>query len=463
MGKSRADIQKAYRERKKQALGQDFLKAERERVRQYYVPASLLSKKKRAERNQKNKLRNQLCRACKNVRLNALRVRETSDDEPSDSGYSSIAENPGNSSTPLIVKLPAMGSATRANGAKKARIRALAKAHKSISKLQQKKKELERKLKAKSKQIERINKRLKLTEQRSKQLNLTPNRQTQLEVTNLGLSPTSKKKISKKLLLTNVLLVEVRRTKDKSTCTKQAILHRIVSGKIAQKYRCLTGISKGTGLCRRALMNCKSKSVLLEAKKRKCIFDSIAKDVHEFLTREDNCRVQPGKGDVKKGHQTRVLTDYMRNLHQKFVAENPSLKISLATFCCMRPKHVLLARFIARNACQCLKHQNMALKIHAMRKLCIKISENPENICTHKDNLDSVFDEIDPKPDIVKYRTWKRVDMQNKIKKTMVVEQEASLQEFQTIVKQEVESFCEHVSRLRAQYNQLKTNKSTLA
>lgn len=51
-------IYRAYRERKKQALGQDFLKAERERVRQYYVPASLLSKKKRAERNQKNKLRN---------------------------------------------------------------------------------------------------------------------------------------------------------------------------------------------------------------------------------------------------------------------------------------------------------------------------------------------------------------------------------------------------------------------
>lgn len=74
-----------------------------------------------------------------------------------------------------------------------------------------------------------------------------------------------------------------------------------------------------------------------------------------------------------------------------------------------------------------------------------------------------MFDEIDPKPDIVKYNTWKRVDMQNKIKKTMVVEQEASLQEFQTIVKQKVEVFCEHVSRLRAQYNQLKTYKSTLA
>lgn len=133
-------------------------------------------------------------RARKSARLNALRVRETSDDEPSDSGYSSIAENPGNSNTPLIVKLPAMGSAARANGAKKTRVRALAKAHKSISKLQRKKVELERKLKTKSKQIERINKRLKLTEQRSKQLNLTPKRQTQLEVTNLGLSPSSKKK-----------------------------------------------------------------------------------------------------------------------------------------------------------------------------------------------------------------------------------------------------------------------------
>jgi len=81
---------------------------------------------------------------------------------------------------------------------------------------------------------------------------------------------------------------------------------------------------------------------------------------------------------VKQGKQTKVLTDYLNNLNEKFIAENSELKVSLATFCRLRPKHILLAKFISRNACPCLKHQNMAMKVAAMRKVGAKLSENPE-------------------------------------------------------------------------------------
>jgi len=47
---------------------------------------------------------------------------------------------------------------SRANGAKKARIRALARAHRSIATLTKQKINLERKLKNKAKQLERIRK-----------------------------------------------------------------------------------------------------------------------------------------------------------------------------------------------------------------------------------------------------------------------------------------------------------------
>jgi len=98
----------------------------------------------------------------------------------------------------------------------------------------------------------------------------------------------------------------------------------------------------------------------------------IEKRIEELLGREDTCRVQPGKKDVKQGKQTKVLTDYLKNLHEKFVAENSELTVSLATFCRLRPEHILLAKFISRNACQCFKHQNMAMQVAAMRKVGAK-------------------------------------------------------------------------------------------
>lgn len=197
---------------------------------------------------------------------------------------------------------------------------------------------------------------------------------------------------------------------------------------------------------------------MTQTEKRKCLSSALKNTVQEFLSREDNCRVQLRKADVKKGQQTSVLTDYMRNLYQKFVAENPNLKLSFATFCCLRPKHILLARYISRNACQCLRHQNVAFKLQAMRKIGIKISENPENICQHKDDITELFGDINDNVTTVKYKTWKKVDIDQKFKKMMVVESEVTLQEFKSLVKQEVQEFCEHVNRLHKQYRQLKVN-----
>ena len=50
-------------------------------------------------------------------------------------------------------------------------------------------------------------------------------------------------------------------------------------------------------------------------------------------------QVKPTKNGEKV--QTRVLTDYLRNLHYKYKCENPSVEISLSTFGRLRPKYVL--------------------------------------------------------------------------------------------------------------------------
>ena len=58
MGKTRAEIQKAYRERLKTKLGEEYHKKERERVRKDYVRSTLMSSSKRKENNERNKIRN---------------------------------------------------------------------------------------------------------------------------------------------------------------------------------------------------------------------------------------------------------------------------------------------------------------------------------------------------------------------------------------------------------------------
>jgi len=79
--KSRAEIQKAYRERHK-AKGRTFLERKRVRQKSYYKPAATLSKKKREERNYSNKLRK---------RLSRLRRQDQHNEEVTDetSGYES--------------------------------------------------------------------------------------------------------------------------------------------------------------------------------------------------------------------------------------------------------------------------------------------------------------------------------------------------------------------------------------
>ena len=47
----------------------------------------------------------------------------------------------------------------------------------------------------------------------------------------------------------------------------------------------------------------------------------------------------------------------------------------------------------------------MALKVQALRKCGVKISENPENLIIHIDDMDSI---LAPLPEKVTYKTWKK-------------------------------------------------------
>ncbi|CAG5075449.1 Protein of unknown function [Cotesia congregata] len=92
----------------------------------------------------------------------------------------------------------------------------------------------------------------------------------------------------------------------------------------------------------------------------------VKQNVADFLEKDENSRMCPGKKDFirSKGtvKQKRLLGDTIKNLHKKFLA-TVEYKMSLATFCRFRPFWVTWANIKDRNTCQCMIHANMQLMI----------------------------------------------------------------------------------------------------
>ena len=80
---------------------------------------------------------------------------------------------------------------------------------------------------------------------------------------------------------------------------------------------------------------------------------------------------------VKK--QRRVLTDSIKNLHLKFLAES-SIKPSYSFFCKARPWWVAMATERDREMCQCIKHDTMQFMVHELFKLNLISDTNLEKI-----------------------------------------------------------------------------------
>ena len=189
----------------------------------------------------------------------------------------------------------------------------------------------------------------------------------------------------------------------------------ILSGKWSQeelqkKYRATRLIASMTNLDRKklSLNNTKHLSTLL----KKCstnIMVQLASKVASFLSRDDNSRMMPGKKDGLGQIQNRVLNDYMKNLHLKFLAENPKIKVSTGTFSKLRPLSIRLGNFLSKNTCLCTKHQNFALKCKCLQSYKVTTIINPDSfIRTHDDK--AVTDMLtNIKEENIVYNQWKRV------------------------------------------------------
>ena len=149
------------------------------------------------------------------------------------------------------------------------------------------------------------------------------------------------KQIRKQLIYGEVLAEEIRLASEERK-NKRKGLRNIVSGKILKKYKFLKFTAIKLKTDRRQLSRTTSKLSLVTRKERKKN-EEIVHSVQEFFYRDDVSTALSGKRDAKKvGRnllQRQVLNDYLSNLYIKFVAENPSTKLSFSKFARMRPSH----------------------------------------------------------------------------------------------------------------------------
>ncbi|XP_078616892.1 uncharacterized protein LOC144885097 [Branchiostoma floridae x Branchiostoma japonicum] len=422
MGKTRAEIQRAYRERKKAKDEEQYKAKEAARAKKHYKPAASLSHEARERRN---------AQAREKMRRHRARKQAAK----------------------VTIKMD-FKKKNKASGGPRKKI-----------------KELQRKLEKTLKAQKKLQKRLERAKSKGAQGQgtsnecMTPRSKTNSEIRAAGLTPRRvPDRLRKKILFSNVVTSGIKESYRKRTSDGKRMIRGIVVGKIVKKYRMISTLAHEIGVARNARTDGQKKTRL------PLVRAGIRKAVHDFMEREDNSRIMPGKNDYKKigknKVQVRVLTNYLTSLREKFVSENPDIKISLSVFARLRPPNIKLASFLSRNTCLCTKHQNFALKLKTLKEKGLVNSTNPDNFLRSFPEKENVKALLEPFEDLplsvkIKYEEWQRVEENGK-KRMKIVTSEIGINDFADMFIKESVVFREHTIRANEQYAQLKALKETL-
>ena len=228
MGKSRAEIQKAYRQRLKDKNNEQYLAKERQRRMAFYIPSSLLGKSERLTRNEKN--RDYLRRY--RSRKRALARADLNDEpESNTSGYESS----------LIVMVP------RPDGPRPLQIQMAfpAKAKGSCVRLKNALEECKREIKEWKQKYETLQRKYRTSQrfiQRSKHkepTKQTPRSKTEMQIRGMRLGRDQACRVRKHLLFTNVICEEMSRARSKVRRNQRALMLNMIGGRILKKYKCI--------------------------------------------------------------------------------------------------------------------------------------------------------------------------------------------------------------------------------
>ncbi|KAL3885488.1 hypothetical protein ACJMK2_025541 [Sinanodonta woodiana] len=143
----------------------------------------------------------------------------------------------------------------------------------------------------------------------------------------------------------------------------------------------------------------------------------------------------------------------MHNLHDKFRLENPDIKVSRARFYQSRPKYLLLAKFASRRTCLCARHQNMALKLKAMRSLGLNLPKNPDAFIKEHDTNEKLKKTLETGlPGMVKYTQRKKV-VERKKSRCKEVDESVAKTNFIHLMDSQTSEFRK---RVKVQYQEMR-------
>ena len=400
MGKPRAEIQKEYRERKKEKEGLDYLERERNRVKKYYVPINERSRKDRITRREK-------VRCYVQEHRNRKRAPEKHP-EQSHVETMEVDDNETRSRLPtegLRIKFPFFDPRMRA---RKRISRATSRNWREIQKLKAENESLRKRVSTFQKRCQRL-KKTKVESRISENpghesgdsnQTFTPRKRVATELREAGVSPSKiPKTIKDKLLFNHVVTDEIKAARKSMGVKGTRVIANVLTGKIVRKYNMKSMLSKYTGVHRNTLNKANKKvDKFPDIRKKQKERDQLKDEVCKFLLRDDNSRLMPGKNDKIKEDkchtQKRVLNDSLKFLHLKFSSESQH-QLSFSTFCRLRPKSVSPTRYISRQQCLCLKHQNMALTLKSMKSAGAKVPNNPDEYLRKLEERGSPNDFID--------------------------------------------------------------------
>ena len=196
---------------------------------------------------------------------------------------------------------------------------------------------------------------------------------------------------------------------------------------------------------------------------------AVVRLIHDYLSQDEQSRQNPGRRDCVSVNgelvQTRVCTDYMGTLYQRFRAEHPLEQVGRTTFFTNRPAHILKSSSLQTFGCLCQTHENAGLMLKALRSVVPStISVSPDTFCGDYPDAESVstlVEQADTTSEI-SFSQWQRVKCDDGKQRTKIVVCKLPADDFLQKVTRVVEDFRDHAGRVNTQYVELKKLKDSL-
>ncbi|KAL3868111.1 hypothetical protein ACJMK2_040947 [Sinanodonta woodiana] len=217
-----------------------------------------------------------------------------------------------------------------------------------------------------------------------------------------------------------------------------------------RKYRFMSELHGRTGMHRKQVVKRTTLTKKQVSKQNQNL------QVTSFLEREDNSLipVSKKKSDVvvieNIEHQKRILSDYMHNLHDKFRLENIDIKVSQAP------------TFASRRTCLCARHQNMSLKLKAMRSLGLNLPKSPDAFIKEQETNEKLKETLETGlPDMVKYTQRKKV-VEGQKSRWKEVDDAVAKTNFIHLMDSQTSEFRNHVKKVKVQYQEMRNLRENL-